>query len=376
MRPPDIAPRIQSVTDPRRRLWVLGYAAPAIAPFLLILHAAGVTETMLALTPLILLFGIAPLADHLIGRDRRNIALESRQVLEADPFYRHLLYGIVAAYVVGVVAAGALAVSATFTPLEWVAFAVGIGFIHSLIVLVSHELGHSVSPLDQRVAQIALMLMAYGHFGVEHNRNHHVKIATPDDPASSRFNESIYAFACREIPGTFLGALQVEGVRLRRKGVSWWNPGNRVLQNWAGTLVFAGFLVWAFGWPILGFYALHCATVWFSITMANYTAHYGLLRRRVRGRREPCRPGHSWSSCFLLSNLLFYNLQRHADHHMNARRPFQTLAHLENTPDLPAGIPGLFCMMLLPPVWFRVMNPRLLNYVGGDMTRINTGGDV
>ena len=293
--------------------------------------------------------------------------------LEADPFYKRLLYGTVAAYAMGVVAACALAASPSFSIADQVLFAIGIGFTHSLIVLVAHELGHSAASRDQHVAQLALMLMAYGHFGVEHNRGHHVKIATPDDPASSRFNESIYAFALREIPGTVAGAIGAERRRLRRRGAGWWSPGNVLLQNWSGSALFAGLLAWAFGWPVLVFYALHCATVWFSITMANYTAHYGLLRREVDGRPEPCRADHSWSSSFLVSNLLFLNLQRHADHHMHARRPFQTLAHRGDTPDLPAGIPGLFCLMLVPPLWFRVMNPRLLAHVGHDMTRINTG---
>ena len=173
------------------------------------------------------------------------------------------------------------------------------------------------------------------------------------------------------MPGVFVGAIRSEGQRLQRRGRGWWSLENALLGNWAMAMAFAALMAILFGPGVLVFFAVHSLITWFSITMANYTAHYGLLRRMVNGRREPCRPEHSWSSGFLFSNLLFFNLQRHADHHANAQRPYQVLSYVDDTPELPAGIPGLFCMMLVPPVWFRVMNPRLLAAVGNDPDRIN-----
>ena len=221
------------------------------------------------------------------------------------------------------------------------------------------------------MARLALALIAYGHFGVEHNVGHHKKVATPEDPASARFNESIYRFAVREMPGVFSGAMEKERNRLQRRGLQWWSVQNELLRSWALSAAFLLVLIFAFGAWVIAFFAVHSLVAWFSITMANYTAHYGLLREMIDGRREPCQPKHSWSSSFLFSNLLFFNLQRHSDHHANAHRPFHTLSHLENTPQLPAGIPGLFCMMLIPPIWFRVMNPRLMEVVGHAPSRIN-----
>lgn len=357
--------------DPRRRLWPIGLIPPALAPILLVLEQLGISSWLVAAIPLTLLFGIAPVIDHLIGQDRRNLSDGAIRHLGADPYYRRFMHGIVPAYAAGILAAAALAGNAGFSMLQWLIFTVGIAYIHSLIVLVAHELGHARAPLDRHLARLALALVAYGHFGPEHNINHHKTVATPDDPASARYNESIYRFARREMPGVLMGAVRVEKHRLQQRGHGWWSINNRLFHSWALSGAFATGLIILFGPAALAFYVLHNLVVWFSITMANYTAHYGLLRRVIDGRREPCAPGHSWSSSFLMSNLLFFNLQRHADHHAHARRPFQALRHLDNTPNLPAGIPGLFALMLIPPLWFRVMNPRLLAYVGGDAARIN-----
>ena len=358
-------------TDPRRRFWPIGFLAPAVAPLLLLAQHLGVDEWLLAALPLLLLFGVAPVADHLIGRDYRNLSRDAARRLAADPYYRRLMHAIVPSYAIGLFAACALFARADFSLVQALLFTVGIAYVHSLLVLVAHELGHARAARDRLLARFALALIGYGHFGVEHNINHHLTVATRADPASSRYGESIYRFALREIPGTFRGAIAAERRRLQRRGLHWWSMQNELLGNWAMSLALVAVLLALFGPVILPFFMLHGLVAWFSITMANYTAHYGLHRRIINGRREPCGPEHSWSSGFLFSNLLFFNLQRHADHHANAQRPFQSLSYIEDTPELPAGIPGLFCMMLVPPVWFRVMNPRLLAAVDHDPTRIN-----
>ena len=32
------------------------------------------------------------------------------------------------------------------------------------------------------------------HFYIEHNFGHHINVATPKDPATSKFNQSVYNF--------------------------------------------------------------------------------------------------------------------------------------------------------------------------------------
>jgi alkane 1-monooxygenase len=216
----------------------------------------------------------------------------------------------------------------------------------------------------------------YGHFGVEHNFGHHKYVATPNDPASSRYNESIYRFALREVPGAARRAWGIERERQARRGRSFWTWHNEILQSYAITLVVQGALVIAFGWPALLFLLIHNVIGYLQLTSANYVEHYGLLRQKASdGRYERCQPHHSWNSNHIMSNLLLFHLERHSDHHANPQRRYQSLRDFDDVPRLPNGYFAMFLLAYVPPLWFRVMNPRLLAlpHVNGDLGRVNTG---
>ena len=72
------------------------------------------------------------------------------------------------------------------------------------------------------------------------------------------------------------------------------------------------------------------------------------------------QPHHSWNAAQVLTNRLLFDLQRHSDHHAAAGRPYQTLRHYEDVPQLPTGYAGMVLLALAPPLWFRVMNPKVL----------------
>lgn len=362
--------------DPRRALWPAGLSMPMVVPFCFGALQLGMPPWAIAVTPLFLLFGACTALDHFFGRDHRNVSLEIVMGLEGDPYYRRLLFLVTALFALSLLLACAIVASGVFSPVQILLFGLGVGLIHAPLVLIGHELGHAKSLRDRRIARIALGLIGYGHFSIEHNSGHHVHVATARDPASARFGESIYRFALREMPGVLTSAIKAERARLSRKGWRFWNWRNTILQSWLVTALMALSVSMAFGMVALGFYALVCAAVWFTISMANYTAHYGLARRLINGKREPCRPEHSWNSSFFFSNLLFFNLQRHSDHHTNAQKPFQTLADVDGAPELPSGYPGVFALMLVPPLWFAVIHPILLQAVDGDESRLNTGQQI
>ena len=136
-------------------------------------------------------------------------------------------------------------------------------------------------------------------------------------------------------------------------------------------MLWSSLIAWL-GWPTLPFLIGVSFWSWFQLTSANYVEHYGLLRGcNAQGRYEPCQPHHSWNSNHLFSNWVLFHLQRHSDHHAHPLRRYQSLRQFDQLPQLPSGYFGMFVLAYIPPLWFRVMDKRLLQAVQHDPARIN-----
>jgi len=199
-----------------------------------------------------------------------------------------------------------------------------------------------------------------------------VRVSTPEDPASSRFGESFYAFWPRTVAGSVVSALGIERARLQRAGRSFWSLDNDVLSAWLMSVVLFGALLAAFGWRVAPFLALQ-AVIGFSLLEAvNYIEHYGLLRAvSADGRYERCRAAHSWNSDNVASNVFLYHLQRHSDHHAHPVRRYQALRTVDEAPNLPSGYATMILLAVVPPLWRRVMDRRVLAHYAGDVSRLN-----
>ncbi len=150
------------------------------------------------------------------------------------------------------------------------------------------------------------------------------------------------------------------------------SPGNRVLQAWALSAPLFGVVLGLGGLRLLPFLLLQAAVGFTLLKAVNYVEHYGLLRQQdAAGRYERVRPQHSWNNNHVVTNLLPYQLQRHSDHHENPARRFVALRHVPEAPQLPAGYAAMILIALLPPVWRRVMDPRLAAHYGGRLDLAN-----
>lgn len=357
----------------KRWLWLVSVVGPAL-PGLAALLLAATGEPLWALAaPLFYYVGV-PALDMLVGEDPFNPPDSDIEELAADPWYRLLLFLSIPVIWFSLIAC-AFAAALPGLPLwAFAALALSAGISSGGAITVGHELGHKPNALDGFGAKLANAASGYGHFCIEHNRGHHVLVATPDDPASSRFGESVWRFAAREIPGAFVRGLALERGRLAKKGYPFLHWRNEVLQGYAITLGVTAMLTLALGWKALAFMAIVCPVGWLHLTFANYVEHYGLKReRRGDGRYAPCEPRHSWNTNHIVSNLMLFHLQRHSDHHANPLRPYQTLRNFADLPSLPSGYPGSFVLAAIPPLWFRVMNPKVLAWAGGDMEKVNLG---
>lgn len=231
-------------------------------------------------------------------------------------------------------------------------------------ITVAHELVHKNTFYQQLFGKILLSTVCYGHFLIEHVRGHHVNVATPKDPASARYGESFYRFYPRTVIGSFKSAWHLEQVRLQRKNLSNWS-----LYNHFWWIILAPVFIIAITYMTLGlssalFFIVQSLIAFSLLEVVNYVEHYGLARKQLEdGRYERVSPKHSWNANHWLTNIILFHLQRHSDHHTHAGRPYQVLRHLEESPQLPTGYAGMIVLALIPPLWFKIMNPKVEAYL-------------
>jgi alkane 1-monooxygenase len=128
--------------------------------------------------------------------------------------------------------------------------------------------------------------------------------------------------------------------------------------------------------PVVLPYLVLQAVIAFTLLEAvNFLEHYGMLRQKVgvpgHIRYERVNASHSWNSNNIATNVLLYHLQRHSDHHANPTRRYQALRDFEESPVLPTGYAGMILLSLVPPLWRKVMDPRVLGHFDGDITLAN-----
>lgn len=227
-------------------------------------------------------------------------------------------------------------------------------------ITVAHELMHRAGRGARAAAELLMASVSYPHFCIEHVHGHHRRVATPDDPATSRYREGLYAFYRRCVAGSLKSAWRIESERVARTATRAFGLRDRRLR--LPLLLAAGYAAVATLGGVRGlfFFVAQGAVAFSLLEVVNYLEHYGLLRREISpGSYERVRPAHSWNSSARLSNLYLFNLARHSDHHAVASRPYDRLRHHHDAPQLPAGYATMVLLALVPRLWFRVMDPRV-----------------
>lgn len=229
-------------------------------------------------------------------------------------------------------------------------------------IVYAHELVHQKNKLERNLGDALLAMVLYGHFHTKHILLHHRYVGTPADPVTARYNEGFHRFFFRLLPEGLIESWKVEKARLQTRGLPIWDKSN---PFWRYALWPIGFLAIAAmigGWVGIGLYLVQALIAVTFLELTNYVEHYGLVRKHLGdGKYEHVRPHHSWNSSRRFTNYLLINLQRHSDHHYKPERRFpllQTYSESE-APQLPFGYPIMAAMALIPPLWRRVMNPRV-----------------
>lgn len=347
----------------------IGFFSALILPILLIwgYYLGGAGHWFIHL----FVFGLVPLMDFILSTDKRNVPKGEISEQTKAFFYRFVTYFWV--YVQLGVLGWAFYIIATvdLSWLEWLSLTTGTALVTGGIgITVAHELGHKNTKIEQFYAKVLLMTVCYIHFIIEHNRGHHVRVATPDDPATSRFGETFYSFWYRSVTGGYVSAWEIEKDRLIKKGIPVWSMKNEMI--WFALLpilfislvtLFLSQMLGYFVWQVLVFFLIQSVLGFSLLEVVNYLEHYGMERKKLpSGFYERVTPLHSWNASHIVSNFLLFQLQRHSDHHAAAHKRYQVLDHVEESPQLPAGYSAMILVALIPPLWFNLMNPRLKSW--------------
>lgn len=225
---------------------------------------------------------------------------------------------------------------------------------------VGHELGHRVNKFEQTLAKALLLTSLYMHFFTEHNKGHHKRVATPDDPSSARYGEPVYTFYFRTIIFSYISAWHIANDETRKKAKPAFSVYNEMVQFTLIQIAFLGLIFFIFN-GLITLYFLAAAIIGILLLeTVNYIEHYGLQRKlSVDGKYERATPSHSWNSDHIIGRLMLFELSRHSDHHYLASRKYQVLRHHDDSPQMPTGYPGMMILSLFPPLWFYIMNRRI-----------------
>jgi alkane 1-monooxygenase len=243
---------------------------------------------------------------------------------------------------------------------QFILTAFGLGLMTSTVAGgAAHELVHARGRIGRGIGQALTCLYGYPHYPIVHLQVHHPYTAAPFDPGTSLLNEPMVAYAMRALRLTWRGGWWAERRRLTHRKLPWWSWRSRMVRCLAFELAVIVLAAVAFGQLGMALFLAQIPFALFMIFGVDYTQHYGVIRREVRpGRLERITGVHAWTSDQAFNRSVF-NLGLHADHHLRPQAGFPERGAPQASPKAPMGYPGLFLMALVPPLWFKVMNPRI-----------------
>jgi len=334
-----------------------------ISPFLLYLgafRAFSITGWEVWM-PVFYGFIVIPLLELFIKPNASNLNAAEEEVVRTDRSYDILLYLVVLLQFAALsrFLYGMMVDELTTFDIAGRIFAMGI-LCGVFGINVGHELGHRVNKFEQNLAKALLLTSLYMHFFTEHNKGHHKRVATPEDPSSSRYGEPVYLFYFRTIVFSYISAWHIANDEMRKKGKSVFSLKNEMVQFSFIQFAFLCLIFLLTSWLVTIYFIAAAFIGILLLETVNYIEHYGLQRKATGdGKYERAMPEHSWNSDHIIGRLMLFELSRHSDHHYMASRKYQVLRHHDNSPQMPTGYPGMILLSLFPPAWFYVMNRRI-----------------
>lgn len=306
-------------------------------------------------------FIMIPLLELIFPVDTQNLSSEESEDKLKRKLFDWLLY-LNLPVVYGLFFFGIYEASAsTIETYELIGMIISVGIVLGVNgINVAHELGHRQNTNERFIGKALLLPSQYMHFYIEHNFGHHLHAATPEDPATAKYNQSVYSFWFTSVIRQYINAWKIQNKLLKNNNHSFFSLNNDMcwytifqIAFLITILIFFGQIgfIFAFSAGIIGFLLLETV---------NYIEHYGLMRLKTKfGRYERVKEMHSWNSNHVIGRIVLYELTRHSDHHFKSSKKYQILDCHDESPQMPFGYPTSMVLALVPPLWFKIMNKRV-----------------
>lgn len=329
-------------------LKVAGYP---LAIFMPMLAPLGFAMHLPWLTPVVV-FGLFPILSLIIGEDRSLPLIGLRRDHERMMYLNMLprIYGYV--WILCLIWAASYAARIDLTVGQFVALTLSVGLASAVAIPTAHELLHRRSWEDTMLARLMTSLCLYGHMLNEH-LHHHATVGTPQYGSTATRGVSVYRFALSDFVQGLRNAWSVETARVKRCCESWWR--HQVIQGYVAAFSFAAMFGTLWGWAGLLLFVGQAVFAIFVFEIITYLHHYGLVLKEG----EELGPQHAWAHHCWLTNCLTFNNTFHSDHHLRPNTPYYELHAMYGAPRLPASYFTMFWVALVPPLWFRLIDPRL-----------------
>ncbi|MGH8670640.1 MAG: fatty acid desaturase [Burkholderiales bacterium] len=230
------------------------------------------------------------------------------------------------------------------------------GIWQGMGIIFGHELAHTKG-FSFVIARWIMALSGSAHFCFAHVYNHHLELGDAVDPATSPRGRSLYAHLLYSHFGQSMFSKQMEETRLAKRGKDFWSWDNRWLRGYAMSLPSVALFAFAGGWVGVGILFVVWVISNFELEALNYMEHYGLIR--APGQSIEYR--HSWDSSTALTSVAFIEIGRQADHHDRGETHFWELADV-GAPNPGIGYFAEFALALVPPLFHKVMKPKLADW--------------
>jgi alkane 1-monooxygenase len=260
-----------------------------------------------------------------------------------------------------VVALGVWQFTRTDDVLPWILYAFPVSLSGATVLIVAHELLHGSTRLDRWVGRAAATPAFWSVHEYEHLFLHHKgeSFCTEGDVAAARLGQSYYSYVLKSIVANYHHAWQLQANVLRARGKQF--VAARILATiYLPAFVLAALVAIFFGGWALVFFVLQAVLTVSTFLLGTYNQHYGLIRRiGIDGQPEDYNYMNIWSANQRVTKLAFWSIGHHAHHHLDPFCSYPDLRIIEDSPLLPYGYVTTLTLSLVPPLWFKVMNPRV-----------------